>query len=171
MPIWGYIYCGIFVCSCGFSLFDKDRLKRSYQPAGEILDCLCAFLIFLIGFNILEFENSAVISTLCFVYTMAWSYHAHRHYLDYDKFKSDIHKWTIEEHEKLVSELLDIQNSAMEEDEEIALEFGDEFKREYDFEKTEKVAHYLYIGAIVVLVVILLPYFYVYLKSVGAIGS
>ena len=81
MPIWGYFYCGLFLFSCCFSIFDKDRLKTSYQPAGEILDCLCATVIFLIGFSVVQFQFNVLISSLCFVYTFAWSYHAHRHYL------------------------------------------------------------------------------------------
>ena len=40
MPTWAYIYCGFIVCNSLFCLVAKNRLKRSYQPAGELLDSL-----------------------------------------------------------------------------------------------------------------------------------
>ncbi len=87
MLIWAYVYCAIFVIGGVFTLFDKDRLRKPYQPAGEILDCLCGVLVFLVGYRVLAFDNSAAISTLCIVYTFAWYYHAHKKYFDYQSLK------------------------------------------------------------------------------------
>ncbi|MFT4808382.1 MAG: hypothetical protein ACI96N_003051 [Arenicella sp.] len=169
LPLWGDFYCGLFLVSCCFSLFDKDRLKKPYQPAGEILDFICGILIFLIAFSVLHFQQAPLISFLCFIYTFVWSYHAHRHYLNFESFKADIHKSSIEEHEKLINELTEINNAAIAEG--VAPEELEKIEENYDFEATEKEARYFYYGVIALLVVVLIPYFYVFLKSVGAIGN
>lgn len=169
MPIWAYFYCCVFLLSCCFGLFDKNHLRRPYQPAGEILDCLCGILIFLIGFSVVQFEFAATISTLCFIYTFAWSYHSHRHYLHYEKFKFDLHKSAIAEHEKLFEKISEINAKAIEDGADPSeLE---SIEQAYDFDQTEKEAHYFYIGTLVLILLILIPYLYVYLKSVGLIGS
>ncbi len=169
MPIWAYIYCGLFIFSCCFSLFDKDRLRRQYQPAGEILDCLCGILIFLIGFTVIELHQAPLISSLCFMFNIAWSYHAHRHYLNFEKISSDIHKSAIEEHEKLVEKLTKINEAAIAEG--ASPEELEEIDDEYDRTTTEKEARYFYNGILIVLVIVLLPYFYVFLKSIGILGN
>ncbi|MBF7074447.1 hypothetical protein ISG33_13655 [Glaciecola sp. MH2013] len=169
MPIWAYFYCCVFLLSCAFGLFDKNRLRRSYQPAGEILYCLCGVLIFLIGFSVVQFEFSTTLSTLCFVYTFTWSYHAHRHYLNYENFKSDIHKSAIAEHEKLLRKISEINEKAIEEG--VDPSDLENIDQTYDFDQTEKEAKYFYIGTIVVITLILIPYLYVYLRAIGLIGS
>ena len=169
MPLWGYFYCGLFLVSCCFSLFDKNRLKKSYQPAGEILDFICGTLIFLIAFNVVQLQQAVVISFFCFIYTILWSYHAHRHYLNFESFRSDIHKSAIDAHDKLIKDITDINDAAIAEGADT--EELEKIEDEYDFEATEKEARYFYYGVVVLLIVVLIPYFYVFLKSVGAIGN
>ena len=75
----------------------------------------------------------------------------------------------LSEHEKLVLKLTQINKSALEEG--VDPSDLDDIDEEYNFEETEKEAYYFYIGVLALIAVILLPYFYVFLKSVGAIGS
>lgn len=169
MPIWAYCYCGLILAGTIFNLFDKDKIKNTYQFSGETLAGICAFLLFLIAYNIVDFGYSQFISTLLVIYTTFWAYHAQRHYLNYEKFKTDIHNSAIEEHEKMVQELSGIIESAMAEG--VAPSEFDDIEEDYDFEQTEKEAHYLYIGVLVVISILAIPYIYVYLKATGVFGN
>lgn len=173
MPIWGYLYCGLFILSCCFSLYDRDRLKRSYQPAGEILDCICGIGIFLLAFEVIQLQQQVVIASLFFVYTFAWSYHAHRHYLNYDKFKSEIHQSAAEAHDEIRREQQTLRDSALAEgmDTDKLDELFDEIEESYNFEKTEKDARKIYVGIVCFLIIVLLPYVYVYMKAIGVIDG
>lgn len=156
MPIWAYIYCGFVLFGTCFALFDRDRIKRTYVVAGDILDGICGVVVFLIAYNMLSLRHPEVVSTLCFIFTFAWSYHAHRHYLNYQKFKEDIH------------------TSEREEDAKVAKQYMAEdleYQSEYDFAKTEREAKYWYVGVISIVVLALVPYVYAYSRSVGAFGS
>lgn len=169
MPIWAYCYCGFIVFGTIYNLFDKNKIKNAYQVSGEILCGLCGVSVFLMAYSFVDVENTALISTLLVTYTILWAYHAHRHYFNYDYFKFDFHKAQIEAHEKLVQEVSEIIASAIAEGAEP--EDFDEIEEEYNFERTEKFAHYLYFGTMIFIVFLSLPYFYVFLKLVNAVGS
>ena len=149
MPIWAYIYCGLIVLGNFLVIFDRQRLNRSYVVAGEALSGLSSILIFLLAYQLVIVENTALVSTTALVFCIGWSYHAHRHYLNYEKFKAEFH------------------TSEKEDDEKDALihkEEGLEYESEYNFQETEKMAHNWYIGVLVLTVVLALPFLYVYLK-------
>jgi len=173
VPIWAYCYCGLIVAGTIFNLFDKDKIKTVYQFSGETLSGICGVSIFLIAYNIVHFKNSELLSTLCICYGFIWAYHAHRHYLNYDKFKSDIHKSAIEVHENMLKEIAEMKEAAIAdgaEPKEVDEQFA-EVEQDYDFGETEKEAYYLYIGVLVLLSALVIPYLYVYLISIGAIGN
>ncbi len=101
------------------------------------------------------------------------AYHAHRHYLNYDKFKSDIHKSAMEVHENMLKEIAKMKEAAIADggepkdaDEQFA-----EVEQDYDYVETEKEAYYLYIGVLVLLSALVIPYLYVYLISIGVVGN
>lgn len=168
MPIWAYCYCGLIVAGTIFNLFDKDRIKNAYQFSGEILSGICAVSIFLIAYNVVDFESSEFISTLFLCYGFFWVYHAHRHYLNYDKFKADIHKSAIEVHENTLREVDDMKKAAIAdgaEPDEVD-ELFDDVEQDYNFGETEKEAYYLYIGVLALLCILVIPYLYVYLLSI-----
>jgi hypothetical protein len=169
VPIWAYCYCGLILAGTIFNLYDKDKIKNAYQFSGETLAGICAVLVFLIAYNVVDISFPQFISTLLVIYTTFWTYHAQRHYLNYEKFKKVIHNSAIEVHEKMVKELSEILESATAEGVDPS-EF-DDIKEDYDFEQTEKEAHYLYIGVLVVISVLAIPYLYVYLKSLGVFGN
>lgn len=170
MPLWAYIYCGLIIFGTGFNLIDKHRLKRSYQPAGEVMSALCGIAVFLIAYQVIDLLHAPVISSLCFLYTWVWSFHAHRQYLDYQKFKAEHHQWARKTHVEWVEKLKkDHQSAAIKGIKN--LPDLDDIDESYDFEWAEKTALYGYIGVILVGVVLVLPYCYVYLKSVGFLAS
>lgn len=173
MPIWAYCYCGLIIAGTIFNLFDKDKIKTVYQFSGETLSGICAVSIFLIAYNIVHFKNSELLSTLCICYGFFWAYHAHRHYLNYDKFKSDIHKSAIEVHENMLKELAEMKEAAIADGadpKEADKQFA-EVEQDYDFDETEKEAYYLYTGVLVLLSALVIPYLYVYLISIGVVGN
>lgn len=173
VPIWAYCYCGLIIAGTIFNLFDKDKIKTVYQFSGETLSGICAVSIFLIAYNIVHFKNSELLSTLCICYGFFWAYHAHRHYLNYDKFKSDIHKSAIEVHENMLKELAEMKEAAIADGadpKEADKQFA-EVEQDYDFDETEKEAYYLYTGVLVLLSALVIPYLYVYLISIGVVGN
>lgn len=173
MPIWASLYCGLIVAGTIFNLFDKDKIKNAYQFSGETLSGIFAVSIFLIAYNIISFKYSELISTLFICFSTFWAYHAHRHYLNYDKFKSDIHKSAIEVHDNMLKKLTDMKETAIADGaelEEIDALFED-VEQEYDFDETEKEAHFLYIGVLALIGVLVIPYLYVYFKSLGVFGN
>jgi len=152
VPIWAYIYCVFVIGGTCYAIFDKDKLPRAYTVAGDILDGLCCINVFLIAFNQVAFAHPNIVSTLCFIYTLAWSYHAHRHYFSYPKFRADIH------------------HSAKELDKISAKKHRDEglnFTPQYQYEQTEREAKAWYKGVIIFSILALLPYVYVYLISLN----
>ena len=165
MPIWAYIYCAFIVIGTAFNLFEKNKIKNVYQVSGELLSGLCAVSVFLIAYDLAKFNQSELISTLFFIFTISWAYHAHRHYLNYEKFKDYIHKSTIEAHEETLQELSEIMNA--EEAEGVDLSELEEIQNDYDFEGTEKIAKYFYIGIVILISILTIPYLYVYLISLG----
>ena len=173
VPTWAYCYCGLIVAGTIFNLFDKDKIKTVYQVSGETLSGICAVSIFLIAYNIVHFKNSELLSTLCICYGFFWAHHAHRHYLNYDKFKSDIHKSAMEVHENMLKEIAEMKETAIADgaDPTVADEQFAEVEQDYDFDQTEKEAYYLYIGVLVLLSAIVIPYLYVYLISIDVIGN
>jgi len=149
MPTWAYIYCGFIVCNSLFCLVAKNRLKRSYQPAGELLDSLLAICIFLIAYGVVQFEHEKLISTVAFILTFAWSYHAHRQFLDFQSFKQKLHKTYKEIDTKLLEK------------------YGEDYEPTYNFDDTEKKAKNLSTGLWFFLVFAATPYLYAYLLSMG----
>lgn len=152
MPTWAYIYCSFIVFSSVFCLFAKDRLRKSYQPAGEVLDAICAICIFLIAFNILKVEYEKLIATTAVFFSIFWSYHAHRQFFDYEKFKAEIHQ------------------ADKEIDEELLEEYGDEYESTYDYEDTERRAKKWFVGIVAFMALALVPYIYAYLLAVGFVN-
>lgn len=165
MPIWAYVYCGIIVASCLFNIRDKRRLKKVYQPAGEILYCVLGVLVFLIAYSVVVVSQPVAISTTCFLYTLAWSYHAHRHYLDYETFSSEIHDTAKDDIERTNSEVEELVKDAKE-DREDSIDIDDLFE-EYSYSIVERQARMFYWVAVGALGLIFLPYLYVYLKILG----
>ncbi len=152
MPIWAYIYCGFIVLSSLFCIVSEDRLRKVYQPAGEIFDSICGIIVFLIAFNVIEFEHNKLVSTGAFALSFAWSCHAHRQFLDYQSFKDDLHR------------------SDQELDAELIKEYGEAYEPTYSYEDTEKKAKMWFAGVLLFVVLALSPYLYAYFLSLGFSG-
>jgi len=150
MPIWAIVYCGIIIIGSLCGLYDKDKIKKSYQPFGEILCGISGIYIFIAAFY--ETWNiHIVVTTAAFIYVNFWFYHAHRHYFTYEGSRDYIHSQNLENDKKLKNEL------------------GDYFEPQYSFERSEKETKYFYIFLVLFSILNYLVLLYVYLLSVGVL--
>ena len=172
MPVWTYIYCGFIVFGSMFNLFDKQRLKRLYQPVGEIACGLCGIAVFLIAYQVIDLPHAPVISSLCFVYTWVWAFHAHRHYIrdiiDYQKFRKEHHEWAKKAHEDSLKDYAKKRQAAIEKGAK-GLPDLSELEQAYDREQADKTARFGYAFVMLFVLLPLAPYVYVYLISVGVV--
>lgn len=151
MPTWAYWYCGFIVVSTVFNLIHVNRLKSDYQAGGEILCGMSGVLMFLIAFGVVTTPYPALIGTLALTYTSYWTFHAHKHYLNFKQFKADFHKW-----EKQT-------------DDELSRDLGSEYQRQYNFNKVDKVATLWFWVVMSIMLLLSIPYLYAYGITVGFI--
>lgn len=174
MPVWAYIYCGFIVIGTLYNLFDKQRLKRSYQPVGEIVYGLSGISVFLVAYQVFDLAHAPVISSLCFIYTLVWAFHAHRHWIkdiiDYQKFRKEHHQWAQRAHEDSLEYYKKKRQAAIDVGHTGLPDVG-ELEQTYHREQADKTARFGYAFVMLFVLLPMMPYVYVYLMSVGLVGQ